>query len=206
MDIIFLLKGIIVGFLVAVPIGPAGNLCIDRTLSNGRASGLVSGLGAVTTDGFYSAVAAYGLTVISDFILSQQHWFRLAGGIFLVFLGVKIFMSKPPVRRDAGSGESLIADYMSSLFITLANPAPVLVFAAIFAGLGLGTSVRAPFSATAMVVGVVLGSALCWFALATWVGAFRKRMQAATIQVIRRISGSIILVFAATALLFVLRK
>jgi threonine/homoserine/homoserine lactone efflux protein len=84
MDISFFIKGFILGFSIAVPVGPIGALCIRRTLAEGRLVGLVSGLGAATADGIYGAIAGFGLTVISDVLVSQQGWFKLIGGFFIL--------------------------------------------------------------------------------------------------------------------------
>ena len=95
MDISFFLRGLVLGFSIAAPVGPIGVLCIRRTLAEGRASGLVSGLGAATADAIYGCIAGFGLTLISKFLVSQQVWLRLIGGGFLCFLGVRTFLSKP---------------------------------------------------------------------------------------------------------------
>jgi threonine/homoserine/homoserine lactone efflux protein len=95
MDITALVKGAIIGFSIAAPIGPIGILCIQRTLANGRLAGFVSGLGAATADGLFGAVAAFGLTAISDILIGQQFWLRLSGGIFLLYIGIRTLLSKP---------------------------------------------------------------------------------------------------------------
>ncbi len=206
MDMVFFLKGVVVGFFMAAPIGPMGNLCIHRTLSNGRTSGLISGLGAVTADGFYSAVAAYGLTVISDFITSKQHWFSLASGIFLVFLGIRIFLTRSSAKDSGEKGKNLAGDYVSAFFLTLANPLVVIAFIAIFAGLGIGSSGMNIYQATGMVLGVVSGSAVCWSLLSLWVGAFRRKMSDTALNFMHKIFGSVILMFAAAAFYLVIKK
>lgn len=206
MDIVFFLKGLVVGFFMAAPIGPMGNLCIHRTLSNGRTSGLISGLGAVTADGLYSAVAAYGLTVVSDFIASKQHWFSLVSGIFLVYLGIRIFLTRSSAKDAGGRGKNLAGDYVSALFITLANPLVVIAFVAIFAGLGIGSSGMDMFRATGIVLGVVSGSALCWALLSLWVGALRRKMSDATLNFMHKTFGTVILMFAAAAFYLVIKK
>lgn len=204
MHLLFLVKGMIIGFLVAAPIGPIGSLCINRTLSSGRTSGFISGLGVALADGFYGAVAAYGLTMISGFLLSHQFWFRLAGSVFLLYIGVKVLLSKPLEGATARGGKGLAADLVSAFFLTLTNPVTILLFAAIFANLGLGTSGRDFLPATMMVAGVFLGSALCWFILSGLVSIFRDRFQAAALRIVYRISGSVILIFAGAMLVTVL--
>ena len=79
----FFLKGLILGFSIAAPVGPIGILCIRRTLQYGRFSGFFSGLGAATADAIYAVIAAFGLTFVSNFLTAGQFWFRLLGGIFI---------------------------------------------------------------------------------------------------------------------------
>src|SRR5512134_3594586 len=97
-DLTFFLRGLVIGFSIAAPVGPIGVLCIRRTLAQGRVAGLVSGLGAATADAFYGSVAGFGLTFLSGFLLGQQQWLRLVGGLFLLYLGVTTFRSAPADR------------------------------------------------------------------------------------------------------------
>jgi len=89
MDLPFLLRGLIIGFSIAAPVGPIGVLCIQRTLAEGRIVGLISGLGAASADAVYGLIAAFGLTFISNFLLARQGWVRLVGGAYLCYLGVR---------------------------------------------------------------------------------------------------------------------
>src|SRR4030067_706528 len=91
----FLLRGLIIGFSIAAPVGPIGVLCIRRTLAKGKSSGLISGLGAATADAIYGSIAGFGLTFISNFLISQHVWLRLIGGGFLCYLGLKTFLASP---------------------------------------------------------------------------------------------------------------
>jgi len=200
MNIHYFIKGIIIGFSIAAPVGPIGVLCIRRTLANGRLSGLISGLGASTADGFYSAIAAYGLTLISNILLVEQFWFRLLGGLFLLYLGAKTFVSKPSEGAMNDNRRSLAADYASTLFLTIINPMTIISFGAMFAGLGLGASSGNFASATMMVVGVVLGSALWWFILSSGISILKPRFGVASLRIVNRLSGSIIVLFAIFAL------
>ena len=196
MDIYFLIKGIVIGFSIAAPVGPIGVLCIRRTLSNGRLSGLVSGLGAATADGFYGAVAAFGLTIISNVLVGQQFWFRLIGGLFLLYLGVKTFLSKPAEKSTTDKKGGLFGDYASTLFLTITNPMTILSFVAIFAGLGLGNSNGNFVSAIMMVLGVVLGSALWWIILSGGVSILRSKFNTNSLKVVNWVSGIVLVSFA----------
>ena len=85
------IKGLLVGFAIAAPVGPIGILCIGRTLAEGRVKGLATGIGAAVADAFYGAVAGFGLNVIDSFMREELIWIRLLGGCLLCLMGYKIF-------------------------------------------------------------------------------------------------------------------
>ncbi len=212
------LRGVLLGFSIAAPVGPIGVLCIRRTLANGRLVGLVSGLGAATADAFYGSVAAFGLTAISALLIEQRLWLRLVGGVFLLYLGVRTLLARParpgetpvvqaapplPVRKPAVrlplSG--LVGAYGSTLFLTLTNPLTILSFAAIFAGLGVASTSGGYGAAGLLVLGVFLGSGLWWLVLSGVVGVFRAKMGPRELRWVNWLSGGMILVFGVLALL-----
>lgn len=194
------LRGLVLGFLIAAPVGPIGILCIRRSLSMGRMAGLLTGLGAATADGFYGCVAAFGLTVLSDLLVSQSFWLRLIGGLFLCYLGIKTFLAKPAENAAAPEhrGTSLSL-YASTVFLTLTNPLTILMFAGVFAGSGLATAGDYG-TATLLVAGVFLGSALWWFLLSFGASLFRAKITGSNLRLLNQISGLILLVFGVIAL------
>ncbi len=101
MDLSPLLRGLLLGLSIAAPVGPIGVLCIRRTLAYGRTLGFISGLGAATADAIYGAVAAFGLTLVTALLVDHQHWLRLGGGLFLLYLGLTTFRSLPADRAAA---------------------------------------------------------------------------------------------------------
>ena len=201
MDLNFLLRGLIIGFSIAAPVGPIGILCIRRTLNGGHISGLVSGLGAATADTIYGCVAGFGLAFISNFLVRQQIWLHLIGGAFLCYLGIKTLLKKPANQSAAARENGLLGDYASTFFLTLTNPMTILSFAAIFAGLGLASPRGKYGSAGVLVLGVFIGSALWWLVLSSGVGIFRKNFNTNSLQWVNRISGVIITGFGLYALL-----
>jgi threonine/homoserine/homoserine lactone efflux protein len=201
MDIRFLLRGLIIGFSIAAPVGPIGVLCIRRTLAKGRLSGLVSGLGAATADAIYGCVAGFGLTFISNILVSQQIWLRLIGGAFLCYLGLKTFLSKPAEQAASAEGNGLVGAYASTFFLTLTNPMTILSFAAIFAGLGVAGASGNDVSAGTLVLGVFMGSALWWLILSGVADVFRTKLNPLRLRWVNRISGVIITGFGLLALL-----
>lgn len=203
MNINFFLRGLIIGFSIAAPVGPIGVLCIRRTLAQGRVSGFVSGLGAATADAIYGCVAALGLTFISSLLISQQIWLRLIGGAFLCYLGFTTFISLPAEQAAKAKGSNLISIYASTFFLTLTNPMTILSFAAVFAGLGVASTSGNYVLAMVLVLGVFSGSALWWLLLCSGISLFRAKLTPTRLQWVNRISGVIITIFGLVALLSV---
>lgn len=201
MPLSFLVKGILLGFSIAAPVGPIGVLCIRRTLSQGRLSGLVSGVGAATADAFYGSVAGFGLTYLTDLLVSQRSWIGLFGGVFLLYLGVRTFLSQPASEAAAAkTTSSLAGDYFSTLFLTLTNPMTILSFAAIFAGFGLAAQGGDYLSAGVLVLGVFLGSLAWWLLLSGIVGMFRGRFTTRWMVWVNRLSGTVLVLFGLSVL------
>lgn len=201
MDISFFSRGLIIGFSIAAPVGPIGVLCIRRTLAQGRAVGLISGLGAATADGLYGSIAGFGLTFISGFLVSQQVWLRIIGGIFLCYLGITTFLAKPAQSAAEATGKGLIGAYASTFFLTVTNPLTILSFGAIFAGLGVASAGSNYLDSGILVLGVFLGSAIWWLLLSTGVSILRKKFDDRSLIWINKISGLIIIIFGIIALL-----
>jgi threonine/homoserine/homoserine lactone efflux protein len=177
-------------------------LCIRRTLAEGRAVGFVSGLGAATVDATYGAVAAFGLTVVARFLVDQQNWLRLIGGLFLICLGARTLLSRPAEHAaGAKARRGLPGAYLSTLALTLTNPATILSFVAIFAGLGLASGGGDAVSAVTTVVGVFLGSALWWLILSGTIGFFRAGLNPGALIWVNRASGVILAGFGTLILL-----
>ncbi len=204
MELGFFLKGIILGFSIAAPVGPIGVLCIRRTLQYGRFSGLFSGLGAALADAIYAVIAAFGLTFISNFLIAGQFWLHLIGGAFLLYLGWRTFSSKPAEKARPVSHTSLLNDFVSTFFLTLSNPLTILAFVAVFAGIGLSSIKGTYIDAAALVVGVFLGSAIWWLILSEGVTLFRKKVSQKVMLWINRTAGIIIACFGLAALISLL--
>jgi threonine/homoserine/homoserine lactone efflux protein len=200
MDTLFLLKGLLLGFSIAAPVGPIGVLCIRRTLAEGRAVGFVSGLGAATADAAYGALAAFGLTFVTSWLVGGQGWLRLIGGAFLCYLGARTFLAKPAEQAASVKGSGLLGAYATTLFLTLTNPTTILSFVAVFAGLGLASGAGNYASAGWLVGGVFLGSAAWWLVLSGGVSLLRARFDARAMVWVNRFSGMVIAGFGVVAL------
>ena len=193
------LKGLAFGFLLAGTVGPLWILCFRRTLAHGRLFGFVSGMGVATADAIYGFVAAFGLTAVSNFLLAQKFWLGLVGGAFLCWLGVKTLLTPPGDRPADAPATGLAAAYSSTLALTLTNPATILAFVAIFAGLGLASS-GSYAEASLVVLGVVLGSASWWILLALGAGWLRARSGPRLLRAVNVFAGVSILAFGVVQL------
>lgn len=197
MDTHFFLKGIVLGFCIAAPVGPIGIMCIRRTLHYGRFSGLFSGLGAAVADTLFGVISAFGLTLVSSFLATERFWFHLIGGLFLLLLGGRTFLAKPLDTNKEVSHKTLIGDFVSTFFLTLANPLTILSFVAVFAGLGLSDNRG---SAPILIAGVFFGSALWWLILSEGITLFRRKISKKVMIWVNRIAGIIIMAFGLVAL------
>ena len=197
----FLLKGLLVGIVIALPAGPVGLLCVRRTIFHGRLAGFVSGLGAACADAVFGVIAAFGLTFIADVLLDYQNWLRLGGAIFLLYVGFSAWTADPlKGARRQRDPEGLIADYISAFALTITNPITILAFLAIFAGIGFAGSEATLAGAALLVLGVWLGSLLWWAGLATGAGMLRLSIERKHLVWINHGSGGI-LVLCGVALL-----
>jgi threonine/homoserine/homoserine lactone efflux protein len=193
MDFSFFIKGLIIGFLLAAPVGPVGLHCIRRTILRGRLPGFVSGLGAACADTVYGCIAAFGLSFVSEFLVAHQIIFRIIGAVFICALGIKTFFSPPAEEVSDSSSESYIADFTATFFLTLMNPITIFAFTAVFTAIGTTNSTHTLEGL--LVVGVFLGSALWWFLITTVAGLFHRKISHGNLLWLTRISGSIIIAF-----------
>lgn len=201
MNVDLFVKGLILGFSIAAPVGPIGVLCIRKTLEFGRFSGLFSGLGAACADAIYAVIAAFGLTFIANLLLEGEFWLRLIGGTFLLYLGWKTFsVAEPNSQSKNIPHTTLINDFISTFFLTITNPMTLISFLAVFAGLGLSGIQGDYIQASMLVIGVFLGSALWWLTLSEGVTLFRKKVSQEVMKWINKIAGVIILAFGIGAL------
>lgn len=194
----------LVGFSVAAPVGPIAVLCVRRTLAAGRPAGFISGLGAATADALYGSIAGFGLTLISTFLVDQQTWIRLIGGVFLCYMSFRALLAEPRGNVDAAVDGGLPGAYASAFLLTLTNPMTVLSFAAIFAGLGATGSSQGYAAAAVLVARVFIGSVLWWFLRSGIAGLFRERFHIGAMRCPNRVSGVILTAFGVAALVSLL--
>lgn len=196
-----LLQSFLIGLSVAVPVGPIGLLCIHRTLANGRLTGLASGLGAATADALYAGLAGFGLSFISSMLMVHHSGLELVGGLALCFIGMKIFTSNPIEASCKEVRRGLISAYISAFLLTMANPATMLFFIAIFAGFGMARAGGDAFKGTVMVAGVFMGSAMWWLVLSFGFGRIKERLTAGKLFLFNRAAGVLIFCIGLYAML-----
>ena len=198
MEPIFFLKGLIIGFAMAVPIGPLGIMCIRKTLAEGHSHGLIIGLGGATADSLFGSIAAFGLTFVSDAIASQEFWLRLAGGALLLFLGIRTLRLKRKEPMIPFVNKGLLGSYVSAFVLALTNPLTIFAFVAVFAAFGLGHRLTI-ISACILIVGVFAGSCLWFLALGFIATFFRKKLDSGGLRWVNRISGFLLILSGVAA-------
>jgi threonine/homoserine/homoserine lactone efflux protein len=195
------LKGCLLGFSIAAPVGPIGVLCIRRTLAEGKLAGFLSGMGAAFADMIYGSIAAFGLAALTNWLIQWQNALQFLGGGFILYLGVRAFFS--PVRDNAPSStaKGLLGNTISTFLLTLTNPMTILSFIALFSGLGAVGQSSGFYGAAFLVLGVFVGSALWWLILSQGIGLFRRKMSSSLLGWVNHISGIVIFAFGVFLLL-----
>jgi threonine/homoserine/homoserine lactone efflux protein len=193
------LRGFVLGFTIAAVVGPIGLLVIRRTLAEGGRYGLASGLGVATADATYGAIAAFGLSAITDVLVNARQVLGLVGGVFLLWLAWQTVRSTPTEAATVTTTRrGYLGAYLSILGLTLANPMTILSFGALFAGLGVTTG--ATDDAALVVLGVLLGSTTWWIVLTTAVAMLRGRITPRWLHRINLVSGVVIGAFAIASI------
>ncbi len=206
MGIVLFLKGLLVGLIASVPMGPVGVLCIQRTLNKGRKAGFYSGLGAAAGDTLYSIFAGFGISIIISFIEEKHIYFQIIGGIIIIILGLNIFYTNPvrQLRLHRLNPKRHFEDFLSVFFLTMTNPMPFFFFLAMFAGLNIAS--HNPFDLFRIgiiVFGIFTGSSLWWFLLSSVVSLFRHRFRLKSLWWMNKITGIITFFLGLAAILSV---
>lgn len=198
MNRVIFVSGLVLGLSIAAPVGPMGLLCINRTLQRGLVAGLSVGAGIATGDAIYGAVAAFGLSAITDALAAFSRPLRLIGGAFLVWMGVQSWRMAGAARaaREVAPATNISLDYLAAVGLTLTNPATILSFMAAFGALSLATR---DGGAGWLVAGVFLGSAAWWIGLCGSIATARKALPPQAMSWIDRISAVTLILFGAAA-------
>ena len=204
MDFVIFLRGVIIGLMVSLPMGPMGVLVLQRTLNRGRLNGFMSGMGAATADTIFALIAVFGMKFVIEFITTYKPLLEVIGGILIVFIGYRIFNTHPgiQIRKHRMKPSPPYRDYISALALTLSNPLYIFVFIAFFAGVNLVSDnhVLKNLPYFIIVLGVATGT-FCWyFLLSTLANVFRGKLRLKRLFWINRISGTVIIVFGIFAI------
>jgi threonine/homoserine/homoserine lactone efflux protein len=201
-EIELLIRGIIVGLMIAVPVGPVNILCIRRTIGAGWRSGVISGLGAAAADMLYGGIAGFSITLVIQFLVREQFWIRFVGGILLVGIGMWYFFKRPtPLDAQIQDRASAYSDMRSTFLLTLTNPTTVLSFLALLAALGVGAQ-RLWWLTVFLVGGIFCGSMVWWIVLSVIVNHFRDRFNDRLLLLMNRFAGLAIGGFGVAAFVF----
>ena len=198
---IALVRGLLIGIALAIPVGPIAVLCMRRTLERGPMYGFATGLGAALADMVYGAVAAFGIVAFSGFIHLYSLPLRLVGGTLMLILAARLARKRPKMNEDcdkATTGHKISA-FISGFLLTISNPLVMAGFFAVFTGVGLGRAAHHTELTTMLVLGVGCGSALWWFILTLGVVRLRHLLSAQAMHRINLIASLVLAVFGIYA-------
>jgi threonine/homoserine/homoserine lactone efflux protein len=199
--LILLIKGFLVGLLASVPLGPAGVLCIQRTLNRGRLAGFFSGIGVALADTLFSVVAVGSLLAVQSWVEGRELWLQLLVGVVVVAVGIKIMLTNPikQFRARGKQRQGSLGGALVSLFLLTINPInllPVLFLVGVFQ-----VNADSTREASLVVLGVLLGALSWWFVLSTVVSHYRKFFKLRQMWWINKVSGALILLLGGIAFL-----
>lgn len=195
--LILFLKGTFLGVAITAPVGPINLLCIRRTLHYGRKIGIFTGLGAATADTFFGAVAAFGLSRISSFLVEHQRSMEIIGAVVFIFMGISLLRAKVSGVTDSEkTTPSATKAFTTSLLLTLHNPATVFAFLVAFAAVKISDHPTL-LEGSVATLGVFVGATLWWMVLSWGASVLRSKISAKTVHHLNLATGGILLVFAA---------
>lgn len=208
MFLTLLVKGILIGLLVSIPLGPIGVLVIQRTVNKSRTAGLLSGMGAALSDTLYAIVAGFSLTFVIDFIRQHEILFQAFGAVVVLALGIHIFFKNPvtDLRRNRLRGNTHFQDIISSFLVTVSNPLTVFVFLAVFTSSGVAVNLEKPFHSLFVIPGIFIGASIWWFSLSGIVSMFRHKINLRVLWWINKTAGVIIILFVLVSVIVVAQK
>lgn len=201
-------KGILIGLLVSIPLGPIGVLVIQRTVNKSRIAGLLTGLGATLSDTLYAVIAGFSLTFVIDFIRENEILFQTIGSLVLLGMGIHIFFKNPitDLRRNRLRGNTHFKDIVSSFLLTFSNPLSIFVFLAVFASSGVAINIEKPYHAFFVVLGIFTGAFVWWFSLSGFVSLFRHKINLRILWWINKTAGVVVVIFVLVTIFIVVQK
>lgn len=205
-NLLIIPAGLIIGVLVAAPVGPVNVLCVQRAIERGFWGGIAAGLGAVLGDGLIALFAAMGVGAITGAVQQHRALIQIVGGLALIAFGLRLYFAKPRLepRHPGQVGEPTLRDYAwdipQTFFLTITNPGAVLGLFAIFGGVSTFVEVQSNVDALTMVASIMAGSLGWWILVSNLIGRVRHRLDATRLGVINRIAGILLAGFGALLL------
>lgn len=205
-NLLIIPTGLVIGVLVAAPVGPVNVLCVQRAIERGFWGGIAAGLGAVLGDGLIAFFAAMGVGAITGAVQQHRALIQIVGGLALIAFGIKLYRTKPRLepRHDGQVGHAALRDYAwdipQTFFLTITNPGAVLGLFAIFGGVSTFVEVQSNIDALTMVASIMAGSLGWWLLLSNLIGRVRHRIDHNSLATINRIAGVLLAGFGALLL------
>lgn len=209
-NFVLFLKALLAGFIVAVPIGAIGAMCLRRALQGRWVVGLTTGFGAAIADAFLAAAAMLGLTLLTHYLLENQRPVLLVGGVFLIFIGGRMLIRRRPklkaaplsVERELRRWKVWTGALTTGFALTIINPATLIAFVGVFAGLGLFQQQPSTLLQDwIVIVGVLCGSMLWWLTLTGTAFLVRRHLSLEWIVVLNVLLGIMVMGFGVASLL-----
>ncbi len=200
MPLIYILWGILIGLVMAAPLGPVNLICIRRTLAYSRRNGFTVGMGAAVADTIFGAIAAFGLSSVMGFVDQVNGWFEIIGGIILILVSINLWTKHPHLADVEDTIRDRLKGAVGAFSLTIMNPMTVLGFVFLFGALGLGEMWHNTVDAVAIIAGIFLGSSLWWFTVTGCAGHMRSRLSDDHLLKINRVSAMIVALCGVWAL------
>ncbi len=200
-----IVTGIIIGILVSAPTGPLGVLCIQRTLNKGRINGIVTGLGATTSDLIYALLVGFSMNFIIEFVEQYRFVIQIVGSMVLLVFGYHIFNKNPEKElsdRSIGtSNRNLISTYTSAFGLCFSNPVIIFLFIALFARFNFFSPEYNIYQVLLGLASIAVGALVWWVLLAFVVGFFRNKFKARGLKILNRTTGGVLMLLSLAGIL-----
>lgn len=197
-----LLKGIVLGVAISMPLGPIGIILVNRTIKRGLFSGFFSGLGMAVADTLLAAIGAIGFSVIVSFIKEQRFIITIVAGIIIIGVGLKVLLSNPvkDFRNREKANKSLWRDFYSLFVLTISNPYTIFIFVAFFSGIHINGTIDPGLVPFFLIPGILIGAVTWWFLLSYFVSRFKNKIRLRSIVKLNKVAGLAIIVLGAVIL------
>ncbi len=204
--------GLLVGILIAAPVGPVNVLCIQRAIERGFWGGIAAGIGSVMGDGLIALCAGLGVGTVSGAVQTHRAVIQLIGGLALIVFGMRLYFSAPGLQMtsEAEASTARLRDFAwdipQTFFLTITNPGAVLGLFAVFGGVSTFVEVHSTIDVLLMVAAIVGGSMLWWITLSNFIGRYRHQIDVRRLHAVNRIAGLLLAIFGAVLIAEVIWK